>query len=209
MLLEYSLGSMKKMLTLSHGIKLLNKDLEEFNLDCEICQKTKQTRLNFGEPRTRAIRPLQIIHTDLCGPIDPITWDRKKYFLTFLDDYTHYTIVYLLENKSEVQDIKEYVHRVEAHWNTRVLKIRCDNGKEYMNKNVLTWCKQREIIIDNTTSHIPQLNGKAERNRIILDKIRALLFDSRFNKEMWGEALYSSIYILNRLPTLSSTPYEM
>jgi len=83
-----------------------------------------------------------------------------------------------------------------------------------MNNNVLTWCKQKGIIIDSTTLYTSQLNGKAERlNRTILDKIRALLFDSRFNKEMWGKALYSSIYILNRIrystDTLLSTPYEM
>jgi len=38
-----SLGNMKKMLTLSYEIKFLNKDLKEFRLDCEICQKAKQT----------------------------------------------------------------------------------------------------------------------------------------------------------------------
>jgi len=54
----------------------------------------------------------------------------------------HCFIYTLLENKSEVQDIlREYVYLVEAHWNTRVSKIHRDNGKEYMNKNVLTWCK--------------------------------------------------------------------
>jgi len=88
----------------------------------------RQNRLKFGETRSRAKRPLELIHTDVCGPIDPTTWNNKKYFITFLDDYdTHYTLVYLLENKYEVQDIiKQYVERVEAHWNSRVSKIRCD-----------------------------------------------------------------------------------
>jgi len=40
---------------------------------CEICQKAKQTRNSFGDARTRATRSLQVIHTDLCGPIDPPT----------------------------------------------------------------------------------------------------------------------------------------
>jgi len=45
-------------------------------------------------------------------------------------------MIYLLENKSKVQDIlREYVYRVEAHWNNRISKIHCDNEKEYMNKN--------------------------------------------------------------------------
>lgn len=48
----------------------------------------------------------------------------------------HFTIVYLLENKNEVKDIiKDYVKHVEAHWNLKISKIRCDNGKEKNKKN--------------------------------------------------------------------------
>lgn len=122
-------------------------------------------------------------------------------------------MIYLLESKHEVKDVfKEYVLRVQAHWNLRVSKIRCDNGKEYLNKSIQYWCKQKGIVLDNTTPHMPQLNGRAERlNRTLLDKVRALLFDSGFNKNMWGEALYTSVYILNRLSTdtLQCTPFEM
>jgi len=173
----------------------------------------RQNRLKFSETRSRAKRPLELIHTDVCGPIDPTTWNNKKYFITFLDDYTHYTLVYLLENKYEVQDIiKQYVERVEAHWNSRVSKIRYDNGKEYLNKGIDLWSKQKGIVLDTTIPYTPQHNGRAERlNRTLMDKIRALLFDSHFNKKMWGEALYCSVYVLNRLPTdsLKCTPYEM
>ncbi|KYM96030.1 Copia protein [Cyphomyrmex costatus] len=99
-----SIGKMKKMITMCEGVKLSSKELEVLKTVCEVCQRAKQTRLKFGDARTRAKRPLEIIHTDLCGPIDPITWNGKKYFLTFQNDYTHYTLVYLLENKYEVQD---------------------------------------------------------------------------------------------------------
>lgn len=126
--------------------------------------------MKFGEARARASRPLQIIHTDLCGSIEPLTWNRKKYFLTFLD-YTHYTMIYFVENKNKVQDvIKEYVEHVEAHWNLRVSKIRCDNEREYLSKDIEIWCKEKGIFIDNSTSYTPQLNGKPERlNRTLLD----------------------------------------
>jgi hypothetical protein len=44
-----------------------------------------------------------------------------------------------------------------------------------------------------------------------LDKIRALLIDSNFNKELWGEALYTLVYTMNRISTdtLQCSPYEM
>jgi len=63
-----------------------------------------------------------------------------------------------------------------------------------------------------TVPHTPQLNGRAERlNRTLMEKVRALLFDAGVKKELWGEALYTATYILNRSPTysLKKTPYEM
>lgn len=212
-LIHASYGSMKKMLAITEGMNLLSSDLEVLKSSCEICQMAKQPRLSFGKIRTRATRALKIIHTDLYGPIDSSTWNKKKYFMTFLDDYTHYTMAFLLESKYEMNDVlKEYVQRVEAHWNTRVYKIRCDNGKEYLNKDIQTWCKRKGIVLDNTIPYTPQLNGKVQRlNKTLLDKVRALLFDSGFDKNMWGEALYKSVYILNRTSTnvLQTTPYEM
>lgn len=108
-----------------------------------------------------------------------------------------------------------YVERAEAHWNLRVLKLRSDNGREYVNIDVTKWCKERRrrrIEMDTMIPYTPQLNGRAEKlNRTLMEKTRALLVDSGMNKEMWGEALYTSEYILNRSPTepLKTTLYEM
>lgn len=47
----------------------------------------------------------------------------------------------------------------------KMSKIRCDNGREYINNKVTTWCKEKEIEIDNTTPHTPQLkSGKTEQD---------------------------------------------
>lgn len=65
--------------------------------------------------------------------------------------------------------------------------------------------------MDFTVPYSPQLNGKAERlNRTLMEKIRALLKESKLKKEMWGEAVYTATYLLNRSPTktLSVIPYE-
>lgn len=132
-----SIGTMKKLLEISEGMNFTNKDFDQLDKICETCQKAKQTRLPFKETRRRAQRPLEIIHTDLCGPIHPETWDGKKYFISFLDDYTHLVNIYLLKNKNEAEEvIKEYTEKVEAYWNMKIAKIRCDNGREYANSNV-------------------------------------------------------------------------
>jgi len=205
--------NLKKLATMSDGIDIPTDELKKPQTICGVCQEARQTRNKMTEVRTRASRPLQIIHTDLCGPISPNTWDGKRYFLTFLDDYTHYVMVYLIKNKSEVPElIREYILRAEAHWNLKLSKLRCDNGREYINEKVTSWCRERGTQIDNTIPHTPQLNGKAERlNRTLMEKARALMFDSELSKEMWGEALYTSAYLLNRIPTetIQTTPYEM
>jgi len=60
----------------------------------------------------RSSRPLELIHTDVCGPISPATWDYKRYILTLIDDLTHFTMVYILSERTEVL---EYVMQYEAY----------------------------------------------------------------------------------------------
>jgi len=205
--------ALKKLLKITEGIDLSLMEINDNKRLCKACVEAKHARSKFENTRTKATRPLQLIHTDLCGPFDPITWDGNKYFITFLDDYTHYTMVYLLKSKAEAADkIKEYVSRMETRLDKKVAKIRCDNGREYVNDNIKNWCKRKGIELNTTIPYTPQLNGKAERlNRTLVEKIRALLFDSKMNKEMWGEALYVATYLLNRSPTetLKVTPFEM
>ncbi|GJQ79318.1 hypothetical protein Trydic_g16185 [Trypoxylus dichotomus] len=151
-------------------------------------EKAKQTRLPFKTSRQRASRCLEILHTDICGPIEPTTWDDKRYILTVLDDYTHYSRIYLLRYRNEAAEyLKEFIEEAEALQNIKVAKVRCDNGG---------------IVLGFTIPYTPQLNGKAERlNRTLLEKARALIFDAQISKEFWGEAAYVATYLLNRSPT--------
>lgn len=70
---------------------------------------------------------------------------------TLIDDYTHFTMVYLLKNKHKTTEtIKEYVHLVEAKWNYKISRIKSDNGREYVNNNLLNWAKARGIEMNFT-----------------------------------------------------------
>lgn len=71
--------------------------------------------------------------------------------------------------------------------------------------------KNYGIVLDYIIPYTPQHNGKAERlNRTLLDKERALIFESSLNKEMWEEAFRVAAYLQNRSPNekLKCTPYE-
>lgn len=74
------------------------------------------------------------------------------------------------------------------------------------------YCKQKGIKLDYTVPYTPQQNGRAERlNRTLLNKAKAMIFDSGLKKEMWGEAVRVAAHIVNRSPTesLKVTPYQL
>jgi hypothetical protein len=69
--------------------------------------------------------------------------------VTFLDDYTHFCVVSLLRNKSEVEKyVREFVPQAESRFNMKVSKIRCDNGGEYQSSELIKWYKKRGIEVD-------------------------------------------------------------
>ncbi|KMQ88764.1 hypothetical protein RF55_11692 [Lasius niger] len=116
------------------------------------------------EPNTRN-KSTEIVHTNVCGPIEPFTWDGNRYYITFLDNFTHHTSVYLMRGKYEVSErIEEYIEEAEAKWNTKFSQLRCDNSTEYTNEKVKLYCRRKGIRINHTTPYTPQQNGRAEQD---------------------------------------------
>lgn len=193
------------------GINYINR--EQFL--CESCVSGKQTREPF-HPRTekRAHRPLEIVHSDVCGPVAPVSWDGNQYFVTFTDDFTHVSVVFLLRSKDEVLDrLMEYEAMATSHFGRKIGRLRCDNGGEYTGKAVKKFCKQKGIRVEYTVPYTPEQNGVSERlNRTIVEKVRAMLITSNLPKTMWGEAVFTAVYLLNRSPSVAVegdiTPYE-
>ena len=71
------------------------------NSVCEQCQHGKQTRVHFKTKEHSSTKPLELIHTDLCGPTKSKGLNGEKYFMLLIDDYTRMTWVCLLNRKSE------------------------------------------------------------------------------------------------------------
>ena len=57
----------------------------------------------------RSTRKLQLVHSDVCGPMQTRSSGGQNYFVTFIDDYSRCCAVYFLKQKSEVFDkFKEF-----------------------------------------------------------------------------------------------------
>lgn len=122
--------SVKRLPEVADGISLDGTTIPEEI--CEICVEGKQAKLPHNQQRHRATRPLQLVHTDLFGPITPTSHDGKRYLLTFTDDFTPFAVAYPLGAKSETfKYLKIFERMATAHFNCRMSRLRCDNGREY------------------------------------------------------------------------------
>lgn len=196
---------------LATGFKIEDCSVEE---RCECCLEAKLTRLPFPSAvEKKTTRILEIIHSDLCGPISPSSFGGSRYVMTLIDDYSCYSRIFLLKVKSEAATrIKEFVAEMQTRFGRKPQVIRSDRGGEYTGKDLLKFYRENGITPQFTVPYSPQQNGKAERkNRYLVEMTRCLLSDSRLQRQFWGEAMMTANYLQNRLPTSASdyTPYEL
>ena len=59
---------------------------------CDICIKAKaKEKFQRKAPARRASKPLELIHSDLCGPISPASQSGRRYYILYIDDFSQYT----------------------------------------------------------------------------------------------------------------------
>ena len=181
---------------------------------CEACLEGKQTRQPSHQPATRAKEPLELIHSDLCGPIDPTTHGGATYYLLFTDDFTRMTHIYPLKRKTSaaiLAKFKEYRPEVEKQSGKLIKRLRTDGGGEY-EKWMEAHLKGSGIIHETTAPYSPDQNGVAERaNRTIMERVKAIIGEFKLDKRLWMELAETVVYLKNRSPTkaVATTPYEL
>ena len=78
---------------------------------------------------------LELIHTDICGPFPTPSWNGQQYFITFIDDYSWYDILYLIHEKSQSLDVfKNFKAKVENQLSKKIKTVRSDRGSEYYDR---------------------------------------------------------------------------
>lgn len=181
---------------------------------CTKCMLGKQQREAMPKKSNwRATKKLQLIHSDICGPISPASYSKKRYILTFIDDYSRKLWVYFLNEKSEAfVTFKNFKIMVEKECGLSMCSLRTDRGGEFNSKEFSEFCKTQGIRRQLTTAYTPQQNGVAERkNRTILNMVRCLLEEKNMPKMLWPDAVKWTCHVLNRSPTASlknKTPEE-
>jgi len=163
---QYSLSIWHKRLCHFYNNNLI-KYLNGHTINKTLCIGCKISKLK-KEPfrktlNARSPRPLELIHSDIIGPLKE-SRNNFKYILTFLDDFTRKSWIYLLKRKSEVPEIFEnFIRMVTNESNLTITKIQSDNGKEYTSRKFIDICNKAGIQRNLIVPRNPQSNERAER----------------------------------------------
>jgi transposase InsO family protein len=184
--------------------------------ECKGCLKGKAHRKAMPKLRTtKTSKVLELIHSDICGPMSVMTAKGCRYFITFIDDYTRFMTVMFIRNRSEALEcLRKYKIMMETQTGQKIKCLRSDGAKEYLSNEFNHFLSENGILRQVTPPYTPEHNGVAERaNRTLVESARSMIMEKSLDLKLWAEAVNTACYIRNLCTTRSlqenQTPYEM
>eukprot|EP00253_Pinus_taeda_P020619 PITA_20619 len=184
------------------------------NTICKSCQFGKKTRTNFPEKEGLANSPLELVHTDVCGPFRKRSPRGEEYFILFIDDFSRMVWLGLMKHKDEAFEKFKYFKALAENESDHKIKcLRSDIGGEFTSNEFFNFCEEHGIRREFSTARTPQQNGVVERMNITVQQMaRAMLDESGTPATFWGEAAFATVVILNKTNVRvnnTQTPHEL
>jgi transposase InsO family protein len=206
--------NLHKLLKGEHLLGLTNVRFEK-DRPCVACQTGKQVgSTHQSKNMMMTSRQLELLHMDLFVPIAYFSIGGSKYGLVIVDDFSRFTWMFFLQDKSETQStLKRFLRRAQTEFELKVKKIRSDNGSEFKNFQVEDYLEEKGIKHELSTPYTPQQNGIVERkNRKLIDMARTMLGEYKTLERFWLEAVNIACHAINLLylhRLLRKTSYEL
>ena len=107
----------------------------------------KYTKTAFLSSDNRSEGVLDLIRSDLCGPMSSSSLTGFEYYITFIDDFSRKTWIYFLRSKKSkvLLWFQEFKALVENQTGRKIRALRSDNGGEYTSKEFDGYCRQESI----------------------------------------------------------------
>ena len=114
---------------------------------CESCLEGKMTKRPFSAKGTKAKEPLQLVHSDVCGPLNVQARGGYEYFISFIDYYSRYSYIYLMRQKYEAfEKFKEFRAEAEKQLSKIIKTFRSDRGGEYLDTEFTDYLIENRIV---------------------------------------------------------------
>jgi hypothetical protein len=209
------MNQLKKLIKHELIIGLNNDIIYEKNKLCSVCQAGKEVgNTHPTKSVTSTSMLLELLNMDLFGPTTYRSIGGNSYGLIVVDDYSRYTSVFFLSDKSNVFSIlKGFAKRAENEFNFEIKKIRSDNGSEFKNSKIEDYYHEKGVKHECSVRYTPQQNGVVERkNQTLIDMVRSMLSKYNVSDSFWAEAINIACHASNRLychHLLKKTLYEL
>jgi transposase InsO family protein len=169
---------------------------------CAGCQYGKAHQLPYKESKFKAKEPLELVHSDVFGPVKQPSIGGMRYMVTFIDDFSRYVWVFFMKEKSDTfSKFKEFRESAEGEVGKKIGCLRTDNGGEYSSSEFSQYLRECQIRHQYTCANTPQQNGIAERkNRHLAEVCRSMLHAKNVPGRFWAEAMRTAAFVINRLP---------
>ncbi|CAL9004462.1 unnamed protein product, partial [Prunus brigantina] len=135
---------------------------------CGACQLGKQVKsAHKSISYISTSQPLDLLHMDLVGPVQTESIGGKKYMLVLVDDFTRFTWVDFLREKSDAfESFCGLCNKIQIEKNAShvtVMRLRTDHGTEFENVSLAEYCEEKGIKHEFSAPITPQHNGVVER----------------------------------------------
>ena len=153
-------------------------------ISVNIIYLVNKKNVKFGTAIHQTKGILDYVHTDVWGPTKNVSLGGKRWFVTFIDDYSRRVWMYPMRHRNEVLQIfLEWKKMVENQTNRKIKKLRSGNGGEYTYDPFLKVCRDEGIVRHFTVLGKPQQNEVAERmNQTLIEKVRCILSQAGLSK---------------------------
>ena len=219
-----TIGEMAKSKAV-HGFEIGSSNKSGKTYSSWVLGKARRTSIP-KQSQSRSTQLLQLVNSDVNGPLEVPSMAGSRYFAAFVDDFSRWTSIFTIKKKLDsFSCLKIFRAQAEKHTGTKlkslnVLKrttksseelkiLRIDNVGEYLSNEFKSCLPKHGIQHQLTVAYTPQQNGVAERmNRTLMDCVRSMLRTSSLDKKFWAEALATAVYIRNRVVS-RSLPYNI
>jgi len=180
-----------------HGLRISDKD----KFFCNGCVLGKMARKPFNDRETRSLVVGEVIHSDVCGPMEVPSLGNTRYCFVFKDEASAYRKVYFGKAKNELIDkLKIFIADQRGERGTIMKTFRSDNGTEFVNKDVKDLLKKHCIKFQTSAPYVHEQNGLVERdNRTLVELSRSMIHARGLPKKLWAEAMNTAAYVMNRV----------